>query len=109
MLTFLVPFGGLVRNLHFWAAQFLVVVCLLHLLRVILTGAYLPPRRFNYVLGMGLFVLAVLLDFTATCCAGTSASTMPLIAGTNLVKSVPLIGGLLYGSPVADPSLEELH
>ncbi len=52
-LTFLVPFGGLVRNLHFWAAQFLVIVSAVHLLRVIFTGAYLPPRRFNYLLGHG--------------------------------------------------------
>ena len=37
-LTFLVPFGGLVRNLHYWAAQFLVIVSLVHLLRVIFTG-----------------------------------------------------------------------
>jgi quinol-cytochrome oxidoreductase complex cytochrome b subunit len=100
MLTFLVPFGGLVRNLHFWAAQFLVVVCLLHLLRVILTGAYLPPRRFNYVLGMGLFVLAVLLDFTGYVLRWDEGIHYALIAGTNLVKSVPLIGGLLYGSLV---------
>ena len=63
-LTFLVPYGGLVRNLHYWAAQFLVVVSVIHLLRVVLTGSYSPPRRFNYLLGMGLFVLAVLLDFT---------------------------------------------
>jgi quinol-cytochrome oxidoreductase complex cytochrome b subunit len=46
-LAFLVPYGGLVRNLHFWAAQFLVIVSLLHLLRVIFTGAYLPPRRLD--------------------------------------------------------------
>ena len=100
MLTFLVPFGGLVRNLHFWAAQFLVVVCLLHLLRVILTGAYLPPRRFNYVLGMGLFVLAVLLDFTGYVLRWDEGIHYALIAGTNLVKSVPLIGGVLFGSLV---------
>jgi len=99
-LTFLVPFGGLVRNLHFWAAQFLVVVCLLHLLRVIFTGAYLPPRRFNYVLGMGLFVLAVLLDFTGYVLRWDEGIHYALIAGTNLIKSIPLIGDLLYNSLV---------
>ena len=99
-LTFLVPFGGLVRNLHFWAAQFLVVVCLLHLLRVIFTGAYLPPRRFNYLLGMGLFVLAVLLDFTGYVLRWDEGIHYALIAGTNLIKSIPLIGDLLYSSLV---------
>ena len=99
-LAFLVPFGGLVRNLHFWAAQFLVLVSLLHLLRVILTGAYLPPRRFNYLLGMGLLVLAVLLDFTGYVLRWDEGIHYALIAGTNLLKSVPLVGGLLYASLV---------
>lgn len=100
VLTFLVPFGGLVRNLHFWAAQFLVIVSLLHLLRVIFTGAYLPPRRFNFVLGMGLFVLAVLLDFTGYVLRWDEGIHYALIAGTNLIKSIPLAGGWLYASLV---------
>jgi len=100
MLAFLVPFGGLVRNLHFWAAQFLVAICLLHLLRVIFTGVYLPPRRFNYLLGMGLFVLTVLLDFTGYVLRWDEGIHYALIAGTNLIKSIPLIGGLLFGSLV---------
>jgi len=99
-LAFLVPFGGLVRNLHFWAAQFLVLVSLLHLLRVVFTGAYLPPRRFNYLLGMGLFVLAVLLDFTGYVLRWDEGIHYALIAGTNLIKSIPLIGDGLYVSLV---------
>jgi quinol-cytochrome oxidoreductase complex cytochrome b subunit len=99
-LTFLVPFGGLVRNLHFWAAQFLVIVCGLHLLRVIFTGAYLPPRRFNYLLGMGLLVVAVLLDFTGYVLRWDEGIRYALIAGTNLIKSIPLVGDWLYGSLV---------
>ena len=99
-LSFLVPFGGLVRNLHFWAAQFLIIVCGLHLLRVIFTGAYLPPRRFNYLLGMGLLVVAVLLDFTGYVLRWDEGIFYALIAGTNLIKSIPLVGSLLYGSLV---------
>ena len=99
-LSFLVPFGGLVRNLHFWSAQFLVIFCLLHLLRVIFTGAYLPPRRFNYLLGMGLLVVAVLLDFTGYVLRWDEGIHYALIAGTNLIKSIPLVGGVLYDSLV---------
>jgi quinol-cytochrome oxidoreductase complex cytochrome b subunit len=67
---------------------------------VIFTGAYLPPRRFNYLLGMGLLVLAVLLDFTGYVLRWDEGIHYALIAGTNLIKSIPLIGGLLYGSLV---------
>ncbi len=95
-LTFLVPYGGLVRNLHFWSAQFLVIVTFVHLLRVILTGAYAPPRRFNYLLGMGLLVLAILLDFTGYVLRWDEGIRWALVTGTNLVKSIPLVGNGLY-------------
>ena len=99
-LTFLVPFGGLIRNLHFWAAQFLVIVSGLHLLRVVFTGAYNPPRRFNYLLGMGLFVLAVLLDFSGYVLRWDEGIRWALVTGTNLIKSIPLLGTPLYVSLV---------
>ena len=99
-LTFLVPFGGLIRNLHFWAAQSLVIVSSVHLLRVVFTGAYLPPRRFNYLLGMGLFVLAILLDFTGYILRWDEGIRWALVTGTNLIKSIPLLGKALYGSLV---------
>ena len=95
-LTFLVPFGGLVRNLHFWSAQLLVVVCALHLLRVILTGAYGPPRIFNYLLGLGLLVLALLLDFTGYVLRWDEGIHWAMITGTNLVRSIPWAGDALY-------------
>jgi len=95
-LTFLVPYGGLVRNLHYWTAQFLVIVTLVHLLRVILTGAYAPPRRLNYLIGMGLLVLAILLDFTGYILRWDEGIRWALVTGTNLVKSIPLIGNALY-------------
>jgi quinol-cytochrome oxidoreductase complex cytochrome b subunit len=95
-LTFLVPYGGLVRNLHYWSAQFLVIVSILHLMRVILTGAYAPPRRFNYLLGMGLLVMAILLDFTGYVLRWDEGIRWALVTGTNLVKSIPLIGIALY-------------
>jgi quinol-cytochrome oxidoreductase complex cytochrome b subunit len=95
-LTFLVPYGGLVRNLHYWSAQLLVIVTVVHLLRVILTGAYAPPRCFNYLLGMGLLVLAILLDFTGYVLRWDEGIRWALVTGTNLVKSIPLIGNVLY-------------
>lgn len=99
-LSFLVPFGGLVRNLHFWAAQLLVLVSLIHLLRVVFTGAYLPPRRFNYLLGVALFVISVLLDFTGYVLRWDEGIHWALVAGTNLVKSIPWVGPALYNSLV---------
>ena len=96
-LSFLVPYGGLVRNPHYWSAQLLLVVSAVHLLRVIFTGAYAPPRRFNYLLGLFLFVTAILLDFTGYILRWDEGVHWALVAGTNLVKSIPLLGKTLYG------------
>lgn len=54
-----VPFGRLVRNLHCWCANALVVVVGLHMLRVFFTGGFHVPRQFNWIIGLGL--LAVVL------------------------------------------------
>lgn len=96
-ITFLVPYGALIRNIHFWAAQALVIVAVVHLLRVILTGAYAPPRRFNYLLGLLLFVLILFLDFTGYVLRWDEGVRWALVAGTNLVHSIPVIGSALYG------------
>ena len=88
----LVPFGSLIRNLHFWSAQFLVIVITIHLLRVALTGAYAPPRRFNYLLGLGLLVLVLLLDFTGYVLRWDEGIRWALVVGTNLLKTIPWIG-----------------
>jgi len=95
-LTTLVPFGNLTRNLHYWAAQFLVIVTTIHLLRVTLTGAYAPPRRFNYLLGLGLLVLILLLNFTGYVLRWDEGIHWALVVGTNLLRSIPWIGPGVY-------------
>jgi quinol-cytochrome oxidoreductase complex cytochrome b subunit len=95
-IAFLVPFGGLVRNLHYWSAQLLLIVSAVHLVRVVFTGSYAPPRRFNYLLGLALFVLAILLDFTGYILRWDTGIQWALVVGTNLVRAIPLIGNTLY-------------
>jgi quinol-cytochrome oxidoreductase complex cytochrome b subunit len=99
-LTFLVPFGWLIRNLHYWSAQLLVLVAALHLFRVVFTGAYLPPRRLNYLLGLTLLVICLFLDFTGYVLRWDEGVHWALVAGTNLVHSIPLVGERLYATLV---------
>ena len=97
-ITYLVPFGGFVRNLHYWSAQLLLIVSAIHLLRVVLTASYSHPRRFNYLIGLGVFVLAILLDFTGYILRWDVGICYPLVTGTNLLKTIPLIGDFLFRS-----------
>ena len=57
-------FGQLVRNTHFWSANLLVAVLFLHGLRVFFTGAFRPPRRANWIVGLSLFVLVLAANLT---------------------------------------------
>ena len=102
-LTSLVPYGALIRNLHYWAAQALMIVMTVHLLRVVLTGAYARHRRLNYLIGLGMLVLILLLDFTGYVLRWDEGIRWALIVGTNLLKSVPWIGDSLYQLVVGGP------
>jgi len=65
-------------------------------LRVVFTGSYAHPRRFNFLLGLGLFILAVLLDFTGYVLRWDTGIQWALVVGTNLIKTIPWIGKSLY-------------
>jgi quinol-cytochrome oxidoreductase complex cytochrome b subunit/mono/diheme cytochrome c family protein len=113
-ITNLVPYGSLVRNLHYWSAQMLVVVAMIHLVRVILTGAYAPPRRFNYLLGLMLLVVVLLLDFTGYVLRWDEGIRWALVVGTNLLKTIPTAGEGLYrfiigGAEVGPASLTRFY
>ena len=58
--------GEFVRNLHFWAAQAMYVLVILHLLRVFLTGSYKRPREANWLIGVTMFALVIGAIFTGT-------------------------------------------
>ena len=109
-ITFLIPFGKLIRQLHFWASQALVGVALIHLFRVIYTGAYAPPRRFNYLLGLFSFLLILLLDFSGYILRWDDGIRWALVVGTNIIKSIPWLGDWLYRQVVggSQPGLPTL-
>src|SRR5918997_2835696 len=59
-----VYFGPLIRGIHFWSANILVVVIGLHMLRTFFSGAYKAPRELNWVVGVVLILLVTILAFT---------------------------------------------
>src|SRR3989304_9223613 len=59
-----VSFGSTFRNVHRLAAHGMVFTVWVHMTRVFLTGAYKPPREFNWIIGVLLLVLTLLLSWT---------------------------------------------
>jgi quinol-cytochrome oxidoreductase complex cytochrome b subunit len=102
-----VPFGSFVRAIHHWAGNLFLVVAALHLLRVFFTGAFLPPRRFNWLLGIGLLALAAVGNFTGYLLPWDQLAYWAVTIGTGMLKYVPLAGeGLVRmarGGPDVSP------
>ncbi|MGQ9850728.1 MAG: cytochrome b N-terminal domain-containing protein [Aggregatilineaceae bacterium] len=94
-ITFEAPYGWFVRNLHYWTGQWLVVTVTLHMARVVFTGGY-KRRRANWLIGLGLLVLVILLDFTGLVLRWDADVSWALLVGTNLLREVPLAGETLY-------------
>ena len=87
MIAYLAPYGWLVRNLHYWSGQALVVTVTLHLFRVALSGGY-KGRRSNWLIGMALLLLVLLLDFTGFVLRWDNGALWALTVGTNLLKLI---------------------
>lgn len=109
-LIFVVPLGRLIRNLHRWSAEAMLVAVVLHLLRVFYTGAYKPPREFNWVVGVALLTLTLGLSFTGYLLPWDQLSFWAVTVATNLASYLPLIGEalrfvLLGGREVGGPAL----
>ena len=96
-------FGNLVRNLHHWSGNLMVVVGVLHMLRVFYTAGFTPPREFNWVMGMVLLLLVVAANFTGYLLPWDQLAYWAVTVGTSLLDYVPVIGPaltrLLLGGP----------
>ena len=88
-----VRFGMLIRNLHRWMAHAMVLTVLLHMMRVFYTGAYKPPREFNWVVGVILLVLTLLLSFTGYLLPWDQLALWAITVGTNIAGAAPILGG----------------
>ncbi len=87
-----VPFGRLLRNMHRWGAHLMVITVWLHMLRVVLTGAYKKPREFNWCVGVALLVLTLLLSFTGYLLPDDQLGFWAVTVGTNMARATPLVG-----------------
>ncbi len=61
-----VPFGNFIRSVHFWTANIVFGLILLHMTRVFITGSYKRPREFNWLAGLGLLGITMMFLFTGT-------------------------------------------
>src|SRR3989304_4001523 len=83
---------GVMRELHRWGAHAMVISVWLHMLRVFLTGSYKPPREFNWVIGVILLVLTLLLSFTGYLLPWDQLAIWAITVGSNMAGATPMVG-----------------
>jgi ubiquinol-cytochrome c reductase cytochrome b subunit len=84
--------GWLIRGVHHFMAQAMVVTMALHMLQVIWDGAYRAPREVNYWLGLVLLQLVMGLGLTGYLLPWDQKGYWATNVATNLATLVPFVG-----------------
>ncbi|MBT8213455.1 MAG: cytochrome b N-terminal domain-containing protein [Acidimicrobiia bacterium] len=105
-----VAFGQYIRNVHRWSAHLMVLAVAAHMARVFYRGAYKKPKEFNWVIGVVLLVLTLLLSFTGYLLPWDQLAFWAVTVGTEMAGYVPLLGEtirevLLGGNTVGSATL----
>jgi len=103
--------GWLIRGIHFWGANLLLVVALLHMTFLFWNGAYRAPRELNWMVGVLVFLVIVLFSFTGSLLPWDAnsylarAREISIVSGTGVLPEgmTGFIKYLIQGGPVVGP------
>ena len=91
-ITYDVSLGQIVRGVHFWSANLMMVTICLHMIRVYIYGAYKKPREINWMTGVLLLSLTMAFGFTGYLLPWDQKAYWATKVGTSIVGTVPFLG-----------------
>ena len=91
-----IPLGQFTRNMHRWSAHAMVLAVILHMARVFYTGAYKPPREFNWIVGVMLLLLTLGASFTGYLLPWDQLAYWAITVGTNIASYAPVAGPVMH-------------
>ncbi|MGW0732368.1 cytochrome bc1 complex cytochrome b subunit [Streptomyces sp. NPDC002851] len=94
-ISFDVRGGLLIRQMHHWSALVFVAAIGIHMLRIFFTGAFRKPREVNWMLGLTLFLLALLEGFCGYSLPDDLLSGTGLRTANTIMMSIPIVGTYL--------------
>jgi ubiquinol-cytochrome c reductase cytochrome b subunit len=109
-ITSVVEFGWLIRSVHHWAANLMIIFLVLHLVRIFIQGAYKYPRELTWIMGIGLLAVTIGFGFTGYLLPWDQRAFWATVVGTEIAGGVPLLGPALLellrgGVDVTDATL----
>jgi ubiquinol-cytochrome c reductase cytochrome b subunit len=87
-----VPAGGIVLGLHYWGATAMIAFMTMHLLQVLLWGAYKKPRELQWVVGVVLFLLTLVLGLTGYLLPWDLNALLASRVAINISGNAPILG-----------------
>lgn len=87
-----VPFGKFIISTHYWGASAMIAFMALHLLQVLIWGAYKKPRELQWIVGVVLFLLTIVLGLTGYLLPWDQNAFLASRVAIQIAGSVPLIG-----------------
>jgi cytochrome b6 len=95
-LQFVVSSGMFLRNLHRWSAHAMVFLVFAHMFKVFYRGAYRRPREFNWVIGVVLLLITLLLSYTGYLLPWDQLAFWAITVGSNIASAVPVFGNRVH-------------
>lgn len=90
-----VKFGWLIRSIHSWSANLMILTVLIHMFSVFFTKAYKKPRELTWYSGFILLLLAMGFGFTGYLLPWNELSFFATKVGTDIPKTIPLAGNFI--------------
>ena len=104
VLNFEQPLGWFLRAMHGWGSNFMVAIVLLHMVQVLLFGAYKYPRELTWLAGVFLLLMTLGMAFTGQILRWDQDAYWGLGIGASIAGRVPLVGlqlvQILLGGPI---------
>ncbi len=94
-IQYQMDFGWLIRGLHHFGSQTMMVLIALHMLQVVIAGAHLPPREVNWWLGLGLLGVTFGMSLTGYLLPWDQKGYWATRVATNIASNTPGIGDFL--------------
>ena len=89
------PAGSFIRGVHYFASHALIVLLAVHLVRVLLSGAFRPPRELIWITGLLLMPLVVAFAVTGNPLSASQKGMIQIEVEANIVGSTPGVGAAL--------------
>lgn len=102
-IQYIVPGGRFMRNVHRWATNIMIVSVFLHMARVFYTAAYKRTRAFNWLLGIVLLALTLMLSFTGYLLPWDQLAYWAVVIATNIAASTSELTDVLNMTAYFDP------